>query len=85
MQLPGWTSNPEVMAKERTKFGVKMASPMNGVARPHHSSNRGGPCPALWDYLEVRLEEARRRGVFQGPESCKAADHTFRMATTHLE
>lgn len=21
-------------------------------------------CPALWDYLEVRLEEARRRGVF---------------------
>ena len=22
-------------------------------------------CPALWDYLEVRLEEARRRGVFE--------------------
>jgi putative hydrolase of HD superfamily len=21
-------------------------------------------CPALWDYLEVRLEEARRRGIF---------------------
>ena len=21
-------------------------------------------CPALWEYLEVRLEEARRRGVF---------------------
>lgn len=22
-------------------------------------------CPALWDYLDVRLEEARRRGVFR--------------------
>jgi putative hydrolase of HD superfamily len=33
------------------------------VRRIAHPIKAG--CPALWDYLEVRLEEARRRGVFE--------------------
>lgn len=42
----------------------------NGISHERVIGRVGPPirsgCPALWDYLEVRLEEARRKGWFGG-------------------
>jgi len=47
----------------RDKAGVKTASAMSAwyvrVAPPIKAG-----CPALWDYLEARLEDVRRKGWF---------------------
>src|SRR5258706_9927856 len=70
----------EVMRRAH-KVGVKMASPMN--VWPAASLLQSRRAAQLYGTIWRCVSKRPDAGAFSGPESCKAADHTFRMATTH--